>query len=157
MTDPLRDVLAAALHEDAESIESDPADFADCSDKVEHREYADAIIAALAAQGVTLTREPGLDVERLRELSDAATPGPWTKTTFGNASTARAAGVMSSFAYATARHAGVPMTDLTVIDGPDGRYAVGFTGNGPHSPENAALIVAAVNALRAALASEDRP
>ncbi len=89
--------------------------------------------------------------DELRRLLTEATPGPWTKTTFGNASTARAAGVMASYAYATSRAAGVPMTDLTVIDGPTKLRAVGFTGNGPHSPENAALIVAAVNALPALL------
>lgn len=83
----------------------------------------------------------------LRALLDAATPGPWTRLTYGTASTAKAAGELARHVYATSRHVGVPMTDMTRIDGPEGRYVVGFTGNGPHSPENAALIVAAVNAL----------
>lgn len=86
----------------------------------------------------------------LRRLLAEATPGPWTKVTFGNASTAKVAGWMAHSAYATAREAGVPMTDLTEIGSPRGTV-VGYTGNGPHSSENGDLIVAAVNALPALL------
>ena len=56
MTDPLRDVLSAALHEAHISCYA-------ITD-------ADAIIAALAQQGVTLTREPGLRAAA-REMADA--------------------------------------------------------------------------------------
>lgn len=92
----------------------------------------------------------------LRRLLAEATPGPWVKLTYGTASTAKAAGTVARAVYATARKAGVPMTDLTEISAPerDGRL-VAFTGNGPHSPENAALIVAAVNALPDLLALVD--
>ena len=62
MTEPLRDVLAAALHQTiCGQADYDPQ--FDLFDS--HHKPADAIIAALAAQGVTLTREPGLDVERI--------------------------------------------------------------------------------------------
>ena len=61
MTDPLRDVLAAALatFPVPETLEEYQA----AVDR-SYESDADAIVAALAQQGVTLTREP-LDVARL--------------------------------------------------------------------------------------------
>jgi hypothetical protein len=81
----------------------------------------------------------------LRTLLDAASPAPWDKLTYGNASVAKVAGQMARSAYATARDAGVPMTDLTEIGAPNGRL-IAYTGNGPHSPENGAAIAALRNA-----------
>ena len=49
MTEPLRDVLRDVLHPWCKGT-------------------VDEVIAALAQQGVTLTREPGLDAERTKRL-----------------------------------------------------------------------------------------
>lgn len=92
-----------------------------------------------------------MNLDKLRELAEAATPGPWHSLTYGNGSTAQVAGELARYTYATARNAGVPMTDLSRVDGPEGRRTVAFTGNGPNSPDNAAYIAAASPEVVAAL------
>lgn len=109
-------------------------------------------VAARAALPALLDRAEAADraraevlaqVERLRALSDAATPGPWAET--------------SSFIYEEARRS---MNAAALKANSGGNFIGSTMGPQPTRYANAALIVAAVNLIRPLLsqpvASEEK-
>jgi hypothetical protein len=104
------------------------------------------------------TAPAGLDA--LRELSEAATPGPWVPLTHGTASQRDAAGraFLSVMAVRAPDNPDIEYTDLSWVEtaDPNGPH-IALVGNGPKGPENSKFIVAAVNYVRAALAADSEP
>lgn len=92
---------------------------------------------------------------RLRELSDAATPGMWVRSTEGHASELD---VLLGVGTSLRRGGGeIRWTDATYIlhgDGTPGTIA--FVGNGPRQADNGEFIVASVAFVRSLLDLDDR-
>lgn len=97
------------------------------------------------------------DIEELRRLSDAATPGPWNPLTHGTATQLDAAGraFQAVMAVRSVDKPDIQFTDLSWVETtPDGPH-IALVGNGPTSSENAKFIAAAVNYVRELLAEPD--
>jgi hypothetical protein len=107
-------------------------------------------------------KEKDMDLETLRALSEAASPGSWTRETIGNATLRSAAGRVTRDLYAVAPGESKELRDtfhdLTYIVSADGSKSIALTGNGPKQIANAEFIAAAVEYVRARLAAQgNRP
>lgn len=91
-------------------------------------------------------------LERLRALSEAASPGPWRRQTEGNASVEQLGHKILHDLLVPLPNGSPPHTDATYLLTEDGAKNVAFIGNGPRQTDNGDFIVEAVEYVRALLA-----